>query len=240
MSGQQERDSSVPAPSAGSGWLALIGGGEFSFGETEEADRAWLEKAPAGPIGFVPAASGSLDYGRHFGDYLASRFGREVELIPIYRPRDGRRLRNAERIAGCAAVYLGGGVADQLVDALRGTPSAVALREKIGSGGVVAAIGAAAQACGEAFRGLRGGRVEPGLALVPGIAVEPNFDPAHDRRLRELLGVAESVDRGLGIPSGAALLIGPGGEFEAIGDIFALAAPESDLVPLVGESSREA
>ena len=26
------------------GWLALLGGGEFTFGETEEADRVWLEK----------------------------------------------------------------------------------------------------------------------------------------------------------------------------------------------------
>ena len=42
------------------GWLALLGGGEFTFGETEEADRAWLERCPAGPIGFLPAASGSI------------------------------------------------------------------------------------------------------------------------------------------------------------------------------------
>jgi hypothetical protein len=45
------------------GWLALLGGGEFTFGETEEVDRAWLERCPAGPIGFVPAASGSIDCG---------------------------------------------------------------------------------------------------------------------------------------------------------------------------------
>lgn len=217
------------------GWLALIGGGEFSFGETEDADRAWLGKAAAGPVGFVPAASGSLDYGRHFADYLASRFGRQLELIPIYRPRDGRRARNAERLAACAAVYLGGGVADHLVDAIRDTPADDALRAKIESGGVVAAIGAAAQACGELFRGLRGGRVEPGLALVPGVAVEPNFDPAHDRRLRGLISAGAAVERGLGIPAGSALLLGPGGSFEAVGDVFALAAPDADLVPLVGE-----
>ena len=33
------------------GWLALLGGGEFSFGETEDADQAWLDKVPPGPIG---------------------------------------------------------------------------------------------------------------------------------------------------------------------------------------------
>ena len=219
-----------------SGWLALLGGGEFSFGETEEADRAWLEKAPPGRVGFVPAASGSHDYGRHFASYLESRFGREVELVPIYRPRDARRGRNTERIAACAAVYLGGGVADHLVETLAESPALAALRAKVESDGVVAAIGAAAQACGEIFRGLTGGGVVRGLALAPAVAIEPNFDPAHDRRLRSLLARAPQVGRGIGIPAGAALLLGPGGSFEAVGDVFALAAAEADLVPLVGES----
>jgi cyanophycinase-like exopeptidase len=228
----------VSSAAAGGGWLALLGGGEFSFGETEEADRAWLELVPPGPIGFVPAASGSLDYGRHFAGYLAERFDRELELVPIYRPRDARRGRNAERLAACAAVYLGGGIADQLVEALAGSPALAALEEKLRSGGVVAAIGAAAQACGERFRSLRGGRPEPGLGLLPQVAVEANFDPAHDRRLRTLLA-AEGVERALGIPAGAALLIGPEGRFEAVGDVFALAGAEADLVPLVGESAAE-
>jgi len=87
---------------AGWGSLALLGGGEFSFGETEDADAAWLAKAPPGPIGFIPAASGSTDYVRHFGEYLAETFERPIEVIPIYRSRDARRPRNCERIAACA------------------------------------------------------------------------------------------------------------------------------------------
>lgn len=54
----------------GDGWLALIGGGEFSFGETLAADQAWLAKTAPGPVGFLPTASGSADYPRHFTDYL--------------------------------------------------------------------------------------------------------------------------------------------------------------------------
>src|SRR5690554_734025 len=94
----------------GDGWLALLGGGEFSFGETQDADAAWLAKAPPGPVGFLPAASGSVDYPQHFAGYLRETFGREVETLPVYRARDGRRGRNAERVAALAAVYLGGGV----------------------------------------------------------------------------------------------------------------------------------
>ena len=82
----------------GAGWIALLGGGEFSFGETEECDRAWLGRTPPGAVGFVPAASDSADYGKHFTVYLDEVFDREVEVIPVYRGRDARRGKNAERI----------------------------------------------------------------------------------------------------------------------------------------------
>jgi hypothetical protein len=42
---------------AGGGWLVLLGGGELTFGETYEADVAWLAHTGPGPVGFVPAAS---------------------------------------------------------------------------------------------------------------------------------------------------------------------------------------
>ena len=58
----------------GKGWLVLIGGGEFSFGETLGVDQVWLEKVPEGPIGFLPTASGSTDYGHHFAEYLSASF----------------------------------------------------------------------------------------------------------------------------------------------------------------------
>lgn len=221
------------------GWLALLGGGEFTFGETEEADRAWLERCPPGPVGFLPAASGSIDYGKHFTVYMKEAFEREVEIVPIYRDRDARRGRNCERIRDCAAVYLGGGVSDQLIEALADSPALVALREKLASGGLVVAIAAAAQACGTQVRSVFGGRLIPGLGLLPGAVVETNFDPGHDRRLRQLLeGTAETF--GLGIPAEGAILLGPEGIFEAVGTVFRLAGPEADLEPLVDETSDAA
>jgi len=216
------------------GWLVLLGGGEFSFGETEDADRAWLEKAPPGAVGFLPAASGSVDYGKHFTAYLGQSFGRDVETIPIYRDRDARRVKNCDRIRDVAAVYLGGGVADHLLEALAGSPAREALAAKLAAGGVVVAIAAAAQACGVAARSVTGAQALPGLALLPDAVVETNFDPGHDRRLRQLLEQTGAA-RGIGIPAGAALMIGPAGRFEAVGDVFALGAPDADLVPMIGE-----
>lgn len=220
------------------GCLVLLGGGEFSFGETLDADRAWLARTPPGPIGFVPVASGSTDYPRYFGVYLAETFEREVEVVPVFRERDAKRGRNCDRIREAAAVYLGGGVADHLLDAIAGSPVHEALFEKLAAGGVVVAIAAAAQACGAAVRSVSGAGVLPGLSLAPGLAVETNFDPGHDRRLRQLMS-QPGVDRGVGIPAGAALLIGQDGVFEPVGAVFALDGADGDLVPLAGGKAAE-
>lgn len=216
--------------SAGSGWIALLGGGEFSFDETLDADRAWLEKCGPGPIGFVPAASDSADYGRHFATYMAEAFERQVEVIPIYRARDGRRGKNAERIGACPAIYLGGGVTDHLLEAVIGTPVEAALGAKLASGGVVAGIAAGAQVMGTVARSISGRGTLPGLGWLAGGVVETNFDPAHDRRLRKLLE-APAIDWGLGIPAGCAVLLGPEAQVEVVGTAFLIEEAEGD--PLV-------
>lgn len=215
----------------GNGWLALLGGGEFSFGATIDADYAWMDRTAPGPIGFIPAASGSDDYPRHFATYMREQFERELEVIPIYRPRDGRRGRNSERIAAVPAVYIGGGVADHLMEAIAGTPAAEALAAKLRDGGMVVAIAAAAQAAGRVARSFAPGRLIPGFGWLPDGVVEPNFDPGHDRRLRKLLA-AEGVRWGLGIPAESAVLLGPGGVMEVVGTAFRVEGANGDLEAL--------
>jgi cyanophycinase-like exopeptidase len=212
----------------GAGWIALLGGGEFSFGETEECDRAWLGKTPAGAVGFVPAASDSSDYGKHFTVYLGEVFDRDVEVIPVYRARDARRGKNAERIEAVSAVYLGGGVTDHLLEAMAGSPAAEALRRRLESGGTIVAIAAAAQALGEFSRSIFGGRVVSGLGFLPGGLIETNFDPAHDRRLRQAMA-SPGVEWGLGLPAESAVLLGPAGDIEIVGTAFLLAGAEDDF-----------
>lgn len=217
----------------GNGWLVLLGGGEFSFGDTVDADFVWLDKVPPGPIGFIPAASGSNDYPKHFGEYMRDQFDRELEIIPIYRPRDGRRGRNAERIAEVPAVYIGGGVTDHLLEAIVETPAADALARKLREGGVVVAIAAAAQAAGRWAKSFAPGKSLPGFGWLPEGVVEPNFDPGHDRRLRRLLA-AEGVRWGLGIPAESAILLGPEGAMEVVGTAFRVVGANGDLEVLGG------
>lgn len=217
----------------GTGWLALLGGGEFSFGDTVDADYAWLDKVPPGPIGFIPAASGSNDYPKHFGEYMREQFDRELEVIPIYRPRDGRRGRNAERIAAVPAVYIGGGVTDHLLEAILETPAAEALAAKLREGGVVVTIAAASQAAGCRAKSIAPGRSIPGFGWLPTGVVEPNFDPGHDRRLRRLLA-ADGVAWGLGIPAESAVLLGPEGAMDVVGTAFRVTGTNGDLEVLGG------
>lgn len=216
----------------GDGWLCLLGGGEFSFGETLEADQAWLAKTAPGPIGFVPAASGSTEYGYHFAEYLAAEHDREAETIPIYRVRDARRGKNLERLQEVAAVYLGGGVPDHLLDAVRETPAEETLADIVTrAGGVVVAIAAAAQVVGQGVRSIFRGNVLPGFGWLPRGVVEPNFDPDHDRRLRKLVD-SLGIEWGLGIAAGSAVLLGPEEQVKVLGDAFLLEDADGDLVPL--------
>ena len=238
----------IPERIEGSGWLVLIGGGEFSFEETEQVDAVWLGKlsefagdgvessAEAGAVGFVPAASGSDDYGRHFAVYLDEYFERACEIIPVYRQRDARRGKNAKRVSSAHGVYLGGGVPDHLLDTLRGddgggSPVLDALRGKIESGGMVVAIAGVAQVCGHAARSVFGGKTIVGLGWLPHGVVEPNFEVGHERRLRQLLE-APGVEWGLAIPAGSAVLLGPGGVVEVVGEAWLATDRQADLVPL--------
>lgn len=217
----------------GSGWLVLIGGGEFSFGETLAADRSWLAKAEQGPIGFLPTASGSADYFAHFAGYVAEGFDRQVEMIPVYRQRDSRRMKNADRVENCGSVYIGGGVVDNLLSTLEDSPVLEALGRKLGTGGVVVAIAAAAQACGQHARSLTGRDILPGFGWLPGGVVEPNFDPAHDRRLRQSMSQSGAA-WGLGIAAASAVLFGPDQQIEFVGTSFLLEGPDGDFQILKG------
>jgi len=221
----------------GGGWLVLIGGGEFSFGETSEADAAWLAKVADGPIAFLPTASASADYATHFSTYVSDTLEREPLTVPIYRGRDARRGKNLERIGRAGAVYFGGGISDTLLEVLTDSPAQEALEAKVKSGGVLVGIAAAAQAFGGRCRSLTGRDELPGFSWLPRTAVEVNFDPAHDRRVRQLLE-APGMRWGLGLPSGSAVLFGSGEEIETVGPVFLLDGADDDWKLLHSEPDR--
>jgi len=170
--------------------LVLIGGGEFSFGETREIDEFLLRSMPADrrTIAFIPAASGSAEYAAHLGKYLASIDPSVTTVnVPIYRGRDGRRGKNALLLRSAGMIYLGGGLTNQLLEPLRDTPSEIAMREAAAEGTVIAAIGAAASCFGTVARDLRGANTLPGLGWLRETVIETSFDPEQATRVKTLL-----------------------------------------------------
>jgi len=201
--------------------LVLIGGGEFSFGETREIDELLLSLAlpERRSLAFLPTASGSAEYASHFGAYIRGIDGSfETVNVPIYRGRDVRRQKSLNTITTAAIAYLGGGVTNNLLDTLRESPADLALRDATAGGTVIAAIGAAASCFGTYARDMRGGSSAlPALGWLANTVIDTGFDPSNDTALRRLMSLPD-VTLGLGIPARTALIIRGDGTGEIAGE----------------------
>jgi cyanophycinase-like exopeptidase len=200
--------------------LILIGGGEFSFGETRDIDELLIRSLPADrrSVAFVPTASGSAEYATHFGAYVKS-IDPAVETInvPIYRGRDARRVKNLNSLLGAGLVYLGGGVTNNFLATFNDSPAASALRDAAANGVIVAAIGAAASCFGTHARDMRGTTsAVPALGWLENTVVDTAFDPQNDTTLRRLMSIP-GTELGLGIPPRCALVIRADGSTELAG-----------------------
>jgi peptidase E len=199
----------------------LIGGGEFSFGETREIDEVLIKQLPADNkrVAFLPTASGSAEYATHLGNYFR-QIDPQVETInvPVYRPRDGRRRKNFDLIRFAGLIYLGGGVTNNLLATVRESGAEMAMREAAADGTTVAAIGAAASCFGTNARDMHGsGSALPALGWLDATVVDTGFDPSDDTMLRRLMSIA-GTRLGVGIPPRTALVIGGDGNATVIGD----------------------
>ncbi|HEX8171810.1 MAG TPA: Type 1 glutamine amidotransferase-like domain-containing protein [Thermoanaerobaculia bacterium] len=199
--------------------LVLIGGGEFSFGETREIDALLLARMPPDrrTVAFLPTASGSAEYATHFGAYLrALDASVEVINVPIYRGRDNRRQKSLDAIRSAGLVYLGGGLPHQLLSTIRESPAEEALRAAAAGGAVIAAIGASASSFGAFARDPRNNAPLPGFGWLKRTAVETGFTAGNDTALRRMMSLPE-IDLGIGLPSQTALVIGADGSAEVAG-----------------------
>lgn len=200
--------------------LVLIGGGEFSFGETREIDTLLLAKMPPDrrTIAFLPTASGSSEYAAHIGKYFRELDpGVEVVNVPIYRGRDARRQKSLNAILSAGMVYLGGGVTNTLLETVRESAAEMALRDAAANGAVIAAIGAAASCFGTHARDVRSGGALAGLGWLAKTVVDTGFDPQNDVALRRLMSLPD-IELGLGIPAKTAIVIDADGAGEIVGE----------------------
>jgi cyanophycinase-like exopeptidase len=200
--------------------LVLIGGGEFSFGETREIDQFLLSRMPADrrTVAFLPTASGSPEYAGHIGKYFQELDPTVTTLnVPVYRGRDSRRQKNLATLAAAGMIYLGGGTTNNLLATIRESATEVALREAAASGTIIAAIGAAVACFGTWARDVRGGSALPALGWLENTVIDAGFDPESDTMLRRLMSL-EGVTLGLGIPPKTAVAIAADGTTQIVGE----------------------
>jgi cyanophycinase-like exopeptidase len=200
--------------------LVLIGGGEFSFGETREIDALLAAKMSPDRrvIAFIPTASGSAEYGAHIGKYFRELDATvDVVNVPIYRGRDSRRQKSLNTILSAGMVYLGGGVTNQLLETVRESAAEMSMRDAASNGAVIAAIGGAASCFGTHARDMRGGGALPGFGWLANTVIETGFDPRNDVALRRLMSLPD-VELGLGIPARTAVVIDADGAGEIVGE----------------------
>ena len=200
--------------------LVLIGGGEFSFGETREIDEFLVRKMPSDrrTIAFLPTASGSAEYAIHLGNYFRQMDPTlETVNVPIYRGRDNRRQKNLNAILSAGLIYLGGGVTNNLLTTIRESPAEAALREAAANGTMIAAIGAAAACFGTHARDMHGTTSAlPAFGWITNTVIETSFDASNDTMLRRLMSVP-GTQLGLGIPPRTAVVVHADGSTEVVG-----------------------
>ena len=198
--------------------LVLIGGGEFSFGETREIDEFLVRRMLRKTIAFLPTASESPEYAVHLGKYF-KQIDPQLETInvPIYRGRDSRRQKNLHHLLQAGMIYIGGGVTNNLLATLRESPAEMAMRDAAANGTVIAAIGAGAASFGMQARDMRSpASALPALGWLQQTAVETAFDPQDDTMLRRLMSLPD-MNVGIGIPPGTAVAIESGGTTSVLG-----------------------
>jgi len=200
--------------------LVLIGGGEFSFGETREIDEFLVRTMPSDrrTIAFLPTASGSAEYAIHLGNYFRQMDPTlETVNVPIYRGRDNRRQKNLNAILSAGLIYLGGGVTNNLLTTIRESPAEAALREAAANGTMIAAIGAAAACFGTHARDMHGTTSAlPAFGWITNTVIETSFDASNDTMLRRLMSVP-GTQLGLGIPPRTAVVVHADGSTEVVG-----------------------
>ncbi|GAC1507295.1 MAG: hypothetical protein NVS1B3_07590 [Candidatus Dormibacteraceae bacterium] len=192
--------------------LALAGSGEF-LPSMAEVDRELMRLAPGNRVAILPTAAGLEDPGAwgRMGVAHFERFGARAVHVPLHRREDASDPRILDALAASDLFYFSGGLPDQVVDALVGSPAWDTISGRLANGAAIAGCSAGAMALGGWTVRVA---VQPwswqlGLGLLPAWALLPHFDrtpPGRPRAIEEMLAALPPVEHVLGIDEGTVLL----------------------------------
>jgi cyanophycinase len=222
-----------------SGALALVGGGEF-LPPLLELDRALLDAAGTSRVHAVLAAAArqgperALETARkHF-----TRLGAAVEASEALTPAQANRPEVAGAAKAARYIYLVGGDPGHLLKTLTGSLLWQAILSAWASGASLAGSSAGAMVMGSwcltraAWPDPTVRRFQPGLNLVPGLAIVPHLDESGRRWLPSVLESAPDGAIVVGIDSvTAAVWRSPAWQVEGAGIVERFTRSEEAASP---------
>jgi cyanophycinase len=172
-------------PRRAPGWLALVGGGEWSPG-AREFDAELLVRSGTDEVLVLPTAA-AFEHPERVGERAAEYFaglGASARTLPVLHRTEAEDADLAAQVRAARFVYLADGSPLHLRSVLKGSTLFEALVAVYLGGGVLAASGAGATLLCDPMVDPRGGAYTVGLGVVKNLAVFPYHGSAADH-LRE-------------------------------------------------------
>jgi cyanophycinase len=199
------------------GWLALVGGGEWTEGCT--FDRQLLEASGAREVAVLPTGSA---YERPElllaqAEAWFATLSVAVRPVAVLTRRDAFDEDLAVALREAAFIYLAGSSPMHLRSVLKDTPVLDAVLSAWGAGAVLAGTNAGADVLCDPMVDARGGAFTVGLGVVSQLAVIPQVDLWSPDKVRRTVELAPEGVSLAGIPRRTALLRAPDGAWAAGG-----------------------
>ncbi len=199
------------------GWLALVGGNEWTDGCDFDADL--VKRSATNTVTVLPTAAAfeQPDAAVRTATSWFAALGAIVVACPILARRDAEDTTLAAQLAASSFIYIAGGSPMHLRSVLKDTPALDALVEAWRGGATLAASSAGAMALGDPMLDPRGGAFTLGLGVVPGLAVLPHAHEWSDERTKRTMRLAGSNVTVAMISERTALLRDPTGAWRVEG-----------------------
>jgi cyanophycinase len=204
-----------------SGWLALVGGGEWTEGCT--FDQTLLDAAGTDEVVVLPTGS-AYENPQRLVDAATTWFeslGAKVRVGEIYTRADAMLDANVAAVRGARFVYLAGASPMHLRSVLKDSPVYDEIESSWRAGGVVAGTNAGADVLCDPMVDSRGGAFTVGLGLVSNLAVIPRANTWSVEKVHRTVELAPAGIDLVAVPEQTAIVRTPDGTWrqEGVGTV---------------------
>ena len=215
------------------GWLALVGGHEWTDG-CRAIDELLLKETSAKDVLVVPTAAAyehpqrTIDAAKaYFGE-----FGVKVKALDVLARPAASDKANVKAVKAAKLVYFGDGSSLHLRSVFKDSPVWDALVDVWNDGAAVAGTGAGAMVLGDPMVDPRGGAFTLGLGLVPSMAAMTTTHEWHHETKRRTIQLATKGVPLVAVDDATAVMRSPKGEWSVVGVGAATVYLDSEEVPL--------